>query len=558
MTRKKQSEKAAQKTGFSKERTEADHDSQQFVHESKLKALNHIKKGELKLAESIYVELINHRNDDADILANYGLLLMKQHRFKEALVHLQRSVQLNSKHYQAWNSMGSTFRYQERLQDAIKAYQRAISLNPRYGDAWNNLGISLRETGQLQASMEAHRAAINLNSAEPAGYELLGITQRAANQLSDSIKSYKHALSLKPNSPKTLFNLGNALHESGDFFSARRAYEKSLELNPDQPDVHNNLSISLLMSGQYEDGWKEYRWRFGNHNHKPIAIPDCPLWPEKPLKKGEHLLLVAEQGLGDTLQFIRYASLMQMQGLKISICCDPKLHYLIRLSEISTSPLSPEEVSQLQFDHWMPLLSIGEYLNISPEGPSVKQPYLSTSSELKAYWQHRLGCSQKPIIAVNWQGNPLTETNFLKGRSIPLNLFAPLAELDVSLLSLQKGHGMEQLASCQFRHRFTEYQDQINETWCFAETAAILQQCDLLITSDTALAHLSGGLGLPTWLLLKHTPDWRWGPTGQTTFWYPTMRLFRQSIAYDWSQVMMDVKAALQEWCSYHPKKHDL
>ena len=174
--------------------------------------------------------------------------------------------------------------------------------------------------------------------------------------------------------------------------------------------------------------------------------------------------------------------------------------------------------------------------------------YIHTSKEPTVKWKKILADEQRPIIGINWQGNPSQERTNSAGRSLSLKTFAPLANKSkTTLLSLQKGFGSEQLETCSFKDRFVSCQDQINETWDFLETAAIIANCDLIITSDTSVAHLAGGMGKTTWLLLKKVPDWRWGLDGETTFWYPSMRLFRQKERGNWDEVMQRVAEALQQ-----------
>ena len=188
------------------------------------------------------------------------------------------------------------------------------------------------------------------------------------------------------------------------------------------------------------------------------------------------------------------------------------------------------------------------HLEVSPEKSIITEPYIKTTEELNAKWAGILGVNEKPIIGINWQGNPKTEKTGLQGRSLALETFAPITDnRQISLLSLQKGFGSEQLETCSFKDRFVSCQDQVNETWDFLETAAIIANCDLVITSDTSVAHLAGGMGKTTWLLLHKVPDWRWGLEGDTTFWYPSMRLFRQKERGNWDEVMERVAEALQE-----------
>ena len=265
--------------------------------------------------------------------------------------------------------------------------------------------------------------------------------------------------------------------------------------------------------------------------------------------QGKKLLVVSEQGLGDTLQFMRYAAVLQNKGISVSFCAQAKLHSLIKTSDEEISLITPDEANEVDVGEWIPLLSVPRYLGISPSHPIITEPYIKTKEELIMKWANILGTERHPVIGINWQGSPTTEKTWLRGRSIELESFAPITRSSqISLLSLQKGFGSEQLNTCTFKDRFVNCQTQINKTWDFLETAAIISNCDLVITSDTAVAHLAGGMGKNTWLLLHKNPDWRWGLEGDTTFWYPSMRLFRQKEIGNWAEVMERIDKALQEY----------
>jgi hypothetical protein len=267
------------------------------------------------------------------------------------------------------------------------------------------------------------------------------------------------------------------------------------------------------------------------------------------------LLLVTEQGLGDTLQFMRYANTLREQGVSVSFCAQPELHSLIKASGVDPSPITPQQAHQVTEGYWMPLLSVPRCLEVSPEKPIIIEPYIKTTNELLDKWKNILSVEQRPIIGINWQGNPKAEKAGLRGRSMSLEAFTPITgNCHISLLSLQKGFGSEQLETCFFKNRFVSCQEQINESWDFLDTAAIVANCDLVITTDTSVAHLAGGMGKTTWLLLHKVPDWRWGLEGDTSFWYPSMRLFRQKERGNWNEVMERVAAELQRFLGANPE----
>jgi len=391
--------------------------------------------------------------------------------------------------------------------------------------------------------------ALALNPEDPQAHNHLGVAQRQAGDLDGAIVSYRRALASRPAYAGAHNNLAIALQERGDLEEAAHHYRQAIALEPNQASAHTNLGMLLLLQGQFAQGWAEYEWRhampeagWGLH-----VRPRTPPWDgRRPLERGETLLLVCEQGLGDTLQFMRYALPLRQRGVAVRLCAQEPLHGLIRASSLDPTPIAPAAVDPDHADPWLPLLSLPGVLGVSAENPLLSEPYLQPTAERLEHWRQRLAGEAGPLIAIGWQGNPLPERTTLRGRSLPLEAFAPLAErTGARLISLQKGFGSEQLAECPFRDRFVGCQPEVDATWDFLDAAAILACCDLVISSDTALAHLAGGMGRPTWLLLRDIPDWRWGLAGEGSTWYPSLRLFRQRQPGDWGEVLERVAGEL-------------
>jgi tetratricopeptide (TPR) repeat protein len=541
--------------------------------------------GKLREAEAIYKELISEGTNNHITYGNLAKICGMQSRFDELKELIKKALELNPNYPEAHNYLGNSLKQQGDIGGAIKAYNNAIQLNPSYAKAHNNMGVALQKQRDLAASIDWYNTAIRLNSNFPeAHYNLANALQEQGN-IDAAIASYNAALQLKPNYPEAHNNLGVALQEQGELAAAITAHNTALQLKPNFPEAHYNLglthqqqgdldaaiasyntalqlkpnyadancnsSLTMLLGGDYKNGWEKYEWRSRQEKDapQPHAAPKCAQWIGKQaLYKTSQLLLVTEQGLGDTLQFMRYASVLRNQNIALSFCAPTKLHTLIQASGIDPSPLTPQQADEVAEGQWMPLLSVPKYLEVSPDNPVITEPYIKTTDELIANWASILVAEERPIVGINWQGNPKTEKTVLRGRSLALETFAPIIEgSQISLLSLQKGFGSEQLEKCSFKDRFVNCQDQVNDTWDFLETAAIIANCDLVITSDTSVAHLAGGMGKITWLLLHKVPDWRWGLEGATTFWYPSMRLFRQKERGNWKEVMEQVAEALQE-----------
>ena len=244
---------------------------------------------------------------------------------------------------------------------------------------------------------------------------------------------------------------------------------------------------------------------------------------------------------------MRYVIYLQTQGVDISFCAQEKLHSLIKSSIKNLPIISPKEIDLIQEGKWLPLLSLPKFLDVCPENPIINQPYLFPNDQLIQKWRTIFLLETKPVIGINWQGNPTVEKTALRGRSIPLESFAPMAQkMNAKFVSLQKGFGSEQLAECSFPEAFVNFQSKVEQVWDFEETAAIMKCCDLIITTDTVVAHLAGGLGKKTYLLTQYVPDWRWGLEGESTFWYPSIKLFRQTTRNGWNDVINRILLELE------------
>lgn len=470
-----------------------------------------------------------------------GLALQREERHQQAVPCYTQALSLQRDLPEAHYNLGIAWHQLGDLDQAINAYRQALQLKPDFPEALNNLGLALQDNGQLSNALAAFEDALTI---KPQHIEALincgTIDHQQGNPLA-AIEKYERALELNPQSAMALSNLGLALHDIGSLTRAINTYRQCLRIKPDYPAAQFNYSRLLLQTGDYMKGWNLYESRFLCKKKAGIlnVSPSIPRWQGEPLSPATPLLVVCEQGLGDSLQFMRYIPYLRAQGIKIFFYAQENLHSLIRDSGIDADPWDGDQAEAMDHGVWAPLLSLPRLLEVSPTNPIVTNAYLQAPTHLVNKWSRILAPETRPIIGINWQGNPEHETFESRGRSLPLEAFAPLArKTAATFLSLQKGPGSEQLQNCSFRHRFVECQDHISEVWDFSATAAIMKNCDLIISSDTAAAHLAAGLGQTTWLLLKQIPEWRWGLDGETTFWYPSMRLFRQSQPGDWPSLM--------------------
>ena len=513
-------------------------------------ALVLLQQGRLQEAEAAYRELINGGVANEITYGNLAAICGMTGRYEETIELLKKTLDINPNNPENLNNLGAVYKEQGNLTAAIASYNKVLLLKPNLPEVHNNLGIALQAQGQLDAAITSYTKALLFNSNFPEAHNNLGNALKDKDELDKAISSYNKALQLNSNFSEAHNNLGLALQAQGKLDAAIASFNKALGIKPNDPEIHHNLSLALLASGDYTQGWINYesRSRKARNPFTPHANPKSQPWEGEKLSSGEKLLLVSEQGLGDTLQFMRYAPYLKKQGVKVSICAQANLHSLVKASGIDESPVSAHEANEITEGRWIPLLSLPRHLNVTPSNPLVTEAYISTTDELKAKWKDILSHEKQPIIGLNWQGDQHREKTTSKGRSLPLESLAPLAACqNINLLSLQKGFGSEQLETCSFKDRFVRCQDEVSKAWDFLETAAIIANCDLIITSDTSVAHLAGGLGKTTWLLLSKVPNWRWGLEGNTSFWYPSMRLFRQTEQGNWDEVLQRVAHELQQ-----------
>ncbi len=318
------------------------------------------------------------------------------------------------------------------------------------------------------------------------------------------------------------------------------SYQEALRHDPDYAEAHVNLAYFRFLLGNLEEGWPEYEWRW---KRRDFTLPPFrqPLWDGSNLE-GRTVLIFAEQGLGDTIQFIRYAGLVKQRGGKVIVQCQRLLLRLLATCA-GIDRLVPEGDEPPPFDLQAPLLNLPGIFRTTVASIPGNTPYLRADCVSSDHWQKQLRGMPGYKVGIAWQGNP--DHALDRRRSLPLQSFAPLAELPrVRLVSLQKGPGREQLTEQGERLGVLDLTDRLED---FADTAALMSSLDLVITVDTAVAHLAGALHIPTWLVLPRIPDWRWLLERDDSPWYPSMRLFRQSTWGDWAGVIERLTEALRQ-----------
>jgi hypothetical protein len=437
--------------------------------------------------------------------------------------------------------LGSVLQQKKDYDGATQCYRRAIELRPGFAEAFNNWGSLHQDQKQFELAIDYYRKSLELQPDSADALTNLGTVLQIQGKPAESIAYHRRALAIQPENHQTHFSLAAALHLQGHVDEALASYAEAIRLKPDYAEAYYNRSFVWLSQGDLAAGWPDYEWRLRCKDYKGRRF-DAPTWDGSPFA-GRTLLIHAEQGLGDTLQFIRYVKLAEQCGGEVFVEVQPALVKLLQSSGFARvigggSPLP-------HFDLHVHLLSMPGVFKTTLESVPAEVPYLAADPQLIETWRQRLAHYEGFKIGINWQGNAAYAFDHL--RSIPLIEFAPLAEVQgITLISLQKHGGLEQLADVDDRFTAIELGSTLdNEAGAFMDTAAVMRNLDLVITSDTATAHLAGGLGVPVWLALSSAPEWRWMKDRPTSPWYPTMRLFRQRHLGDWRDVFTEMQAEL-------------
>jgi FKBP-type peptidyl-prolyl cis-trans isomerase 2 len=439
-------------------------------------------------------------------------------------------------------AQGNVFQDKGHIDEAISLYQQAIRLNPKHSGAFYNLGVAFQKLDQIDKAIVYYEIAIGLTQNLIEAHHNLGLAYKDKGHFDEAIICFQRVLQLQPNHANAYYNLGNTLVAKGHFQEALQCFLKAVEINPGHDDAYWSMGLIHLRLGNFEEGWKAYekRWELTDVMVKPRF--EQPEWDGQEIN-GRTILLYAEQGFGDTIQFIRYVPFVAERGAKVIVECQQELVSLLTTTT-GVSQIVAKGAPYPHFDIHYPLLSLPLIFGTTVGSIPSRIPYINTDPILVQKWRSKIESDNAPLkVGLVWAGNP--KLKFGHSRSCSLGAFAPLADLDdVPFYSLQVGDASGQTKDAPAGMRLVDHTGEIKD---FADTAALIQTLDLIISVDTAVAHLAGALGKPVWTLLPFVPDWRWMLERENSPWYPTMRLFRQPAPGDWESVIMSVKEALKE-----------
>lgn len=518
-----------------------------------------------------------HVPQDCDALINLGNSLLALRRAREAVEACQTAAAVRPDLPEAHSTLGIAHHQAGNLAQAEESFRKALRLRPDFTECLFNLGNLLADTDRADEAAGIYAEVLRQRPDLPEVHVNLANHLVRKGQVDEAIEHYNEALRLRPGMPEALLNLGNALFErNADMEGAQRCFEAARDQDPSNRralnnlatvhsekgdmaaalahvrhllDIHHNDALShataaglFMAAGQWEEGWLHFEWRWLRPN-LPAPLRDFgkPEWNGEDIS-GKTILIYHEQGLGDSIQFVRFVADVASRAGKVVLEVPPNIQALYRQSlknvtlTIFGEPLPP-------FDVQVPIMSLARILGVRPDKVPAPVPYLFADPARVAAWRDRLPKGGFRIGIV-WQGKAGVGVD--KGRSYTLDQMAPVARIPgVTLISLQKGYGLDQLEQLPDRMRVETLGPDFDEgPDAFQDTAAVMQHLDLIISSDTSVAHLAGALGCPVWVPLKFAPDWRWLRNREDSPWYPqTMRLFRQTAPRDWAGVFARLAA---------------
>lgn len=528
-------------------------------------ALDLYRRGELRAALAVCLGLMPAGQSDSALRALMGALELGLNNTARAVAHYTAVTQLEPHSAEAWYSLAVALHRAERLAEARANYEHALRLNANHPAAIENLGAVCQQLGDFARARDYFKRALELRPRNAACHWNLALSYDKLNERALELQHLRRAVELDPNQPEwnlryasrlRAVDLAQAEQQCHQLLSqlpddieawnllgciqlaqrrlddARNSFERVIGLAPQHAHAHYNLGCVLLMQEDYAAGWREFAWRrqrpdFANGTTAPPT--NVPEWRGEPIAN-KHVLLKCEQGLGDTIMFARFAATLTQAGAHVTLECPPKMAPLLRLVTGVGRTVEQHQPDAQIYDYYAWLLDLPRVLNMTNHTAVRPPPYLRIEEARAARWRKRLPDSNVLRVGLVWRGNPNNPLD--AHRSVSPDLFSALRTVDnAEFVVLQKDAAPNEIAMLRRNLKLRMIDDPVDEDGKFLDTAAILTRLDVLITVDTATAHVAGALGMPVWLLVAEQQDWRWGVSAATTMWYPTMTLYRQTQA---------------------------
>jgi tetratricopeptide (TPR) repeat protein len=488
--------------------------------------------GDYEGAARICSEGLKAYPGSADLYSCLGDALRGGGRYQEAILSYRKAIELKTDYAGTYYQLAALLQGRGEVDEALALYQKALHLNPNHADTFNNIGAILQDKHKIDEAMAYYQQALKIAPNSYMAFNNLGNAFYEKGQVDEAITLYRKSIQLNPHFAGSYYNLGVALHNKKQFREAVACYQKTIGIDPDFADAYFNISLILLLLGNFRDGFKLYEWRRKMAANRPRFFSQ-PEWTGSDI---HHLtiLLHAEQGFGDAIQFIRYAPLIAQSGARVIVECQKELASLFQTVEgIQQIVVYGEKLPA--FDLHCPFMSLPLIFETTLDSVPAGIPYIRADARSVKNWADRIGIPDPGLrIGIAWAGR--AGTRIESGRSCPLSLIAALTKLkNATCYSLQKGGGALKKGASPAGIHVIDYTDELKD---FADTASFIMNLDLVVSVDTAVAHLAGALGKPVLTLLPFLPDWRWMLDRDDSPWYPTMKLFRQPSPGNWEAVI--------------------
>jgi tetratricopeptide (TPR) repeat protein len=500
-----------------------------------------------RFAEALasYDRALALRPDYAEAYSNRGNTLHALRRFEEALNSFDRALTLRPEYAKALSNRGNVLRVLKRSEEALQSYDRALALRPDSAEVHTNRGTALHDLKRFEEALASHDRALALRPDYAEAHYNRGNALEELHRLEEALMSFERAAALRPDFAEAHSNRGNMLMAHKRFEEALQSYARAVMLRRDYAEAHFNEGICRLLLGDFRGGWEkhEWRWKTGllDSDTRDFAQK---LWLGAEQIAGKTILLHAEQGLGDTIQFCRYAPLFAKRGARVILEVQRPLRELMSVVPgVAQVVAKGDELPS--FDLHCPLLSLPLAFGTNRATIPSHTPYLHPPPSAATNWDIRLGSRPRPRIGLVWSGRPMHKNDH--NRSVGFGELLPLLDFEATFVGLQHEVRAEDAAVLRGRSDLVDLGGELRD---FADTAAVIENLDLVISVDTSVAHLAGALGKPVWVLLPFVPDWRWLLDCDDSPWYPTARLFRQDETRRWDRVIARVRAALSDFHS--------
>jgi tetratricopeptide (TPR) repeat protein len=478
--------------------------------------------------------------DYADAYYNRGNVLKELQRPEEALHSYAAALRLHPHLSAAYINRGIVLNELQRYSEALENFQQALALNPNDALAHNNCGIALKGLRRLEAAVASFDRAGALQPGWAEVYNNRGNALEGLRRFAEAVLSYDQAIALNPRLTEVFVNRGNALVQVRRLDEALRDFDQAIALSPESGSAYWCKAVLKLLGGDYAEGWRLFEWRWRDQQKDQLRKFSQPVWLGEESLEGKTLLLHAEQGLGDFIQCCRYAPLLELYGARALLETPPALHALMTTLQGDMTLVNYGEAVPA-FDLHCPIMSLPLAFKTTLASIPDGVPYLYADAARQPFWQARLGKKTAPRIGLVWSGSVAHRNDH--NRSLPLAMLEPLWQLPFEFHAVQKEFRPADAALLAELGRVRGHAECLGD---FADTAALINEMDLLISVDTSVAHLAGALAAPVWILLPFTPDYRWLLERADSPWYPTARLFRQPADGDWGSVIRQLAASLE------------